>query len=200
MNYHKVHLTKLTYKTKHRLSGGDFPHLQPHLPSFFTHSQRLRKKKKLERKQDIFPLNNTEWTIIRFQTQWKERVKGNSSTWHKRRYHLENLLGVSEVSIKWKKDDKKAFTQATAKEEGKMWGEKGRKGGRKKEERRKRGIVQWERDPEVHPSQMLTWQDLSWVFSLLHFSQSCPPLSKLPLPSHLWDTQYPSDQFLFYLN
>jgi len=39
--------------------------------------------------------------------------------------------------------------------------EKGRKGGRKREERRKRGIVQWERDPEVHPSQALTWQDLS---------------------------------------
>ena len=197
MNYHKVHLTKLTYKTKHRLSGGDFPHLQPHLPSFFTHSQRL--KKKLERKQDIFPLNNTEWTIIRFQTQWKERVKGNSSTWHERRYHLENPWSKRSFN-KMKKDDKKAFIQATAKEEGKMWGEKGRKGGRKKEERRKRGIVQWERDPEVHSSQALTWQDLSWVFSLLHFSQSCPPLSRLPLPSHLWDTQYPSDQFPFYLN
>lgn len=45
MNSHKGHLTKLEYKTKHGFSGGDFPHLQPHLPSFFfCPLPRLKKK------------------------------------------------------------------------------------------------------------------------------------------------------------
>ena len=45
-----------------------------------------------------------------------------------------------------KRDDKKASTHATAKGENRRKDE----GGNKKE-----------RDPEVHPSQPLTWQDLS---------------------------------------
>ena len=175
----------------------------PIFPLFLTHSQRI-KKKKVERKQDIYPLNNTEWTI-RFQTQGKERVKRNSSmwnssTWHESRYHLENPLGVRVSTNKMKRDDKKASAQATAKEEGEMWGERGEKeeGRGRKEEREGlssgRGIL---RCILARRSHGRTSAEFSHCFISL---SSCPPLSRLPLPSHLWDTQYPSDQFLFCLN
>lgn len=66
-----------------------------------------------------------------------------------------------------KRDDKKASTRVTAKEEGEMRGTKGEKEeGRGKKE----GREGWSSEgggSAVHPNPMLTWRDLSRVCSLL---------------------------------